>query len=233
MLATTASSITGLIVTAWIQKIRLRDPVLFLYAAGYIALLSVLITHFSSLSADKMSTQSSLLGNGTLLLLVATLLIYAIKQKLPVYELFVEGAKEGFEVAVKLIPYLVAMLVAIGAFRASGALDLILNLIKSIVLFFGWDTQFIDALPTAFMKPFSGSGSRAMMLETMNTHGVDAFASRLAAVMQGSTETTFYVLAVYFGSVGITKFRHAIGCALLADIAGIMTAIMVCYWFFS
>jgi spore maturation protein SpmB len=156
----------------------------------------------------------------------------AIK-RINAYEAFVEGAKQGFETAIKIIPYLVAMLVAIGVFRASGALDLLFQGIRSVVLTVGLDDRFIDALPTALMKPFSGSGARAMMIDTMQTHGADAFAGRLASIVQGSTETTFYVLAVYFGAVGIKRTRHAVACGLAADFAGIVTAILVAYWFFG
>jgi len=155
------------------------------------------------------------------------------RKKLPVYEIFVEGAKEGFEVAVRIIPYLVAMLVAIGVFRASGALDGALWLLEKGVTALGFDAGFVPALPTAFMKPFSGSGARAMLIETMNHYGVDSFPALLSAVIQGSTETTFYVLAVYFGSVGITRTRHAIACGLLADAAGITAAIIIGYLFFA
>ena len=150
-----------------------------------------------------------------------------------VYDAFIEGAKEGFGIAVSIIPYLVAMLVAIAVFRASGAMDLLLGGVRWVVNSFGWDNRFVEGLPTAFMKPLSGSGARAMMVETMQTHGADSFAGRLASVIQGSTETTFYVLAVYFGSVGIRYTRHAVSCALLADLAGIVVAIWVSYLFFG
>jgi spore maturation protein SpmB len=156
-----------------------------------------------------------------------------VKRRLDCYSLFVEGAKEGFSVAITIIPFLLAMLVGIGVFRASGCLDILLSGIRSLVLWLGINADFVEALPTAFMKPLSGSGARAMMLETMNTYGVDSFPARVAATVQGSTETTFYVLAVYFGSVGIRKTRHAITCGLLADVAGITTAIVACYWFFG
>jgi spore maturation protein SpmB len=151
----------------------------------------------------------------------------------PVYESFVEGAQEGFDVAKSLLPYLIAMLCAIGVFRASGALDFGLDGIRWLVEALGWDTRFVDALPTALVKPFSGSAARAMLIETMQSQGVDSFAALVAATVQGSTETTFYVLAVYFGAVGIQRARHAVGCALAADFAGIVAAILVCYWFFG
>ena len=152
---------------------------------------------------------------------------------MPVYEAFVDGAKEGFDVAKSLLPYLVAMLCAVGVLRASGALDVLLDGIRWCVNSLGLDTRFVEALPTALVKPFSGSAARAMLIETMQTHGVDSFPALLAATVQGSTETTFYVLAVYFGAVGIQRARHAVGCALLADFAGVLAAIAVCYWFFG
>ena len=165
--------------------------------------------------------------------LIVAFLVLGWLKKVPVYETFVEGAKEGFDVAKNLLPYLVAMLCAVGVLRASGALELALGGIRWSVLQLGWDTRFVDALPTALVKPFSGSAARAMLLETMQSQGVDSFAARLAATVQGSTETTFYVLAVYFGSVGIQRARHAVGCALLADLAGVLASIGVCYWFFG
>jgi len=176
---------------------------------------------------------STALGNGILLLLVFSFILVAGLRKVAVYDEFVAGAKEGFEQAIKLIPYLLAMLLAIALLRASGALDYLLSVIAALVQLLGGDTRFIDALPTAIMKPFSGSGARAMMLETMQHHGVDSFAGRLAAIVQGSTETTFYVLAVYFGAVGIRNGRHALACGLTADIAGICAAIFVCYQFYG
>jgi spore maturation protein SpmB len=154
-------------------------------------------------------------------------------RRVPVYENFIDGAKEGFDVAKSLLPYLVAMLCAIGVLRASGALDMGLDGVRALVQAIGWDTRFIDALPTALMKPFSGSGARAMLIETMQNFGVDSFPALVAATVQGSTETTFYVLAVYFGAVGIQRARHAVGCALLADLSGIIAAVAVCYWFFG
>jgi spore maturation protein SpmB len=151
----------------------------------------------------------------------------------PVYESFIEGAKEGFDVSKNLLPYLVAMLCAVGVLRASGALDVALDMIRYLANSFQWDTRFVDALPTALVKPFSGSAARAMLIDTMTTHGVDSFPSLLAATVQGSTETTFYVLAVYFGAVGIQRARHAVACALFADLVGVLASIAVCYWFFG
>ncbi len=160
-------------------------------------------------------------------------MLIAMYKRINVYESFIDGAKEGFQLAITILPYLLAMLVAIGVFRASGMLDLLLSMVRWCFESVGMDTRFVDALPTALMKPLSGSGARAMMLETMNAHGVDSFAARVAAVVQGSTETTFYVLAVYFGAVGIKNIRHAVTCGLFADLVGIVTAIAVGYWFFG
>ena len=233
LLATFASTVAGLFAVATIQKIKLYDKVVLLYLSAGIALVGGLAVYFSTLTAQALAQQSSLFGN---LLIFTTLVIFilsAMRKKVDVYNSFIEGAKEGFETSIKLIPYLLAMLCAIGVFRASGALELIVDTFRQLVIFLGFDSRFVDALPTAFMKPLSGSGARAMMIETMNTHGADSFAGRLASIVQGSTETTFYVLAVYFGSVGIRYSRHAITCGLFADLAGICAAISVCYWFFG
>jgi len=165
--------------------------------------------------------------------IVIAFLVAGAWRKVPVYESFVEGARQGFEVAKDLLPYLVAMLCAVGVLRASGALDFVLDGVRWLAAASGVDTRFVDALPTALVKPFSGSAARAMLIETMKTHGVDSFPALVAATVQGSTETTFYVLAVYFGAVGIKRARHAVGCALLADLAGVIASIAVCYWFFG
>ena len=180
-----------------------------------------------------MQRQSAIFSNALLLSLIIAFLVGALIKRVKVFEVFIEGAKEGFQVAVTIIPYLVGMLLAIGLLRASGALEGLLDGIRYLVHGAGWDDRFVEALPTALVKPFSGSGARAMMVETMRVYGADSFAGRLSAVIQGSTETTFYVLAVYFGSVGITRSRHAISCALLADLAGVIAAIFVCYAFFG
>ena len=193
---------------------------------GFIALLA-------TLPAASLAPLSSLAGNLTLFAIVIAFLVAGAWRRVPVYESFVEGAKQGFEVAKDLLPYLVAMLCAVGVLRASGALDFALDGIRWLASASGLDTRFVDALPTALVKPFSGSAARAMLIETMKTHGVDSFPALVAATVQGSTETTFYVLAVYFGAVGIRRARHAVGCALLADLAGVITSIAVCYWFFG
>lgn len=233
LLATTASTVAGFLAVALVQRLRLRDPVVMasllvaaLLIGGFIALLS-------GLSAMALAALSSLLGNALLFGLILVFVLAGAWRRVPVYEAFVEGAREGFEVAKNLLPYLVAMLCAVGVLRASGALDLLLALIRDGVNLVGWDHRFVDALPTALVKPFSGSAARAMLIETMSTHGVDSFPALLAATMQGSTETTFYVLAVYFGAVGIQRARHAVACALLADLAGVLASIAVCYWFFG
>jgi spore maturation protein SpmB len=233
LIATYVSTLIGLLSVAYVQKINLLDKVIISYLGGFTAVVVLLLSYFASLEQAQMMQQSALISNVILFSLVILFIAGAVIKKVNAYDAFVEGAKEGFETAIKIIPYLVAMLVAIGVFRASGALDLLMSLIRHSVTWVGLDTQFIDALPTALMKPFSGSGARAMMVDTMNTFGADSFAGRLSSIVQGSTETTFYVLAVYFGSVGIKKVRHAVGCGLLADAAGIIAAITVAYWFFA
>jgi spore maturation protein SpmB len=215
------------------QKINLFDKIILSYLGGFTLLLSSLLIYFSQLDQASMQQQSALLSNTILFSLVITFMLGAIYYKVNAYEAFIDGAKEGFETAKTIIPYLVAMLVAIGVFRASGALDMGQELVRSAVRYFNVDDRFIDALPTALMKPFSGSGARAMMVETMQTHGADSFSGRMASIVQGSTETTFYVLAVYFGAVGIKNIRHAASCGLIADIGGITAAIAVSYWFFG
>jgi spore maturation protein SpmA len=233
LIATYISTLCGLIAVSAIQKINLLDKVILSYLGGFTAVVAGLMLYFSGLEQTQMQQQSALISHVILFSLVVTFIVGAVIKKVNAYEAFVEGAKEGFETAIKIIPYLVAMLVAIGVFRASGALDMLMSAIRSSVLFFNLDDQFIDALPTALMKPFSGSGARAMMVDTMQAYGADSFSGRLASIVQGSTETTFYVLAVYFGAVGIKNIRHAVGCGLIADFAGIIAAILVCYWFFA
>jgi spore maturation protein SpmA len=233
LLATFASTMAGLLSVAFVQKIRLFNQVVLLYFSVAFALIGGLAVYFTTLSAQALSQQSSLMGNLLIFSCLMMFIYFALRKGINVYDSFILGAKQGFETSIKLIPYLLAMLVAIGVFRASGALDMIVDIFRMIAATLGFDTRFVDALPTAMMKPLSGSGARALMIETMNTHGADSFQGRLASIMQGSTETTFYVLAVYFGSVGIRYSRHAIACGLIADIAGILAAIGVCYWFFS
>jgi len=233
LLATSASTLAGLIVTCLIQRINLLQHVILLYLVGLFSLLSALILYFAQLSTQAMAEQSSLLANSLLFSFIVLVLVVGWRKGLNTYELFVEGAKKGFDVAISIIPFLLAMLVAIGMLRASGMMDILVEGIASGVALLGFDTRFVDALPTALMKPLSGSGARALMIETMQFHGADSFAGRLASVLQGSTETTFYVLAVYLGAVGIKHSRYAVGCCLVADLAGIVTAIAVSYWFFG
>jgi len=233
LLATSASTLAGLLAVALVQRLRLWDPLVLAYLIPGALLLGGFMALLAGLSATALAALSSLLGNLTLFGLILLFLLVGALRRVPVYESFIEGAKEGFDVAKSLLPYLVAMLCAIGVLRASGALDFGLDGVRALVQWLGWDTRFIDALPTAMMKPFSGSAARAMLIETMQSFGVDSFPALLAATVQGSTETTFYVLAVYFGAVGIQRARHAVACALFADLAGILAAIGVCYWFFG
>lgn len=233
LLATTASSLVGLLSVAFMQRLKLWHPVVLVYLLAGAAALGLLLAALAGMSAQALAATSSLVGNLTLFGIVIAFLAIGALRKVNVYDTFIEGAKEGFSFTISLLPYLVAMLVAVGALRASGVLDGALDGVRWLVEGLGWDTRFIDALPTAFIKPLSGSGARAMMIETMDTFGVDSFPALLAATFQGSTETTFYVIAVYFGAVGITRIRHGLGCALLADLAGMLTAIAVCYWFFA
>lgn len=233
LLATSASTLAGLLSVAFMQRLRLQDPVVLAWLGGTALLLGGFMALLAGLSATALSALSSLLGNLTLFGLILGFVLFGALRRVPVYEAFVEGAREGFEVAKNLLPYLVAMLCAIGVLRASGALDFGLEGLRALVEWAGWDSRFVDALPTALVKPFSGSAARAMLIETMQSQGVDSFPALVAATVQGSTETTFYVLAVYFGAVGIQRARHAVGCALLADLAGVLAAIAVCYWFFG
>ena len=233
LLATSASTLTGLLSVAWFQRLHVRDPVLLAYAGGFALIMAGLLTWLAQLTPEALSATSGLIGNLVLFCVVIAFIGAGAWRRVGVYDRFIEGARQGFDVAVGLIPYLVAMLVAIGVFRASGAMDAAIAMLAAAVSALGVDTGFVGAVPTALMKPLSGSGARAMMLETMNAHGVDSFPATLAAIVQGSTETTFYVLAVYFGSVGIRNVRHAVTCGLLADAAGIATAIAVGYWFFG
>jgi spore maturation protein SpmA len=233
LIATYVSTLTGLLAVAAVQKINLLDKVVLAYLGGITALVGGLLAYFSGLDQAEMLKQSALISHVTLFSLVIAFIGSAAYKRLNAYELFIEGAKQGFQTAISIIPYLVAMLVAFGVFRASGALDLITQGLRWLVDLFQIDNRFIDGLPTALMKPFSGSGARAMMIDTMQSHGADSFAGRLASVVQGSTETTFYVLAVYFGAVGISNIRHAASCGIIADLGGIGAAIFVTYWFFG
>ncbi|MBW8329401.1 MAG: spore maturation protein [Thiobacillus sp.] len=233
LITTYIGTLVGLFVTGFFQRLHLWNRVTMAYLGGATALIGGLVLYFGSLDAAAMTRQSSILSNVLLFGLIVTFLLMAVRRRINAYEAFVEGAKEGFHTAVTIIPYLVAMLVAIAVFRASGALELLMGGLRGAVLALGFDARWVDGLPTALMKPFSGSGARAMMIDTMQTHGADSFAGRLASIVQGSTETTFYVLAVYFGAVGIKRVRHAVACGLIADLAGILAAIGMAYLFFG
>lgn len=233
LLATSASTLVGLLSVAVVQRLRLWEPVVLAYLLPGALLLGGFMALLATLSVAAIASLSSLLGNMVLFGIILVFLVAGALKRVKVYECFIEGAKEGFDIAKNLLPYLVAMLCAVGVLRASGALDAVLGGIRWLVNMGGWDARFVDALPTALVKPFSGSAARAMLIETMKSQGVDSFPALLAATIQGSTETTFYVLAVYFGAVGIQRARHAVACALLAELAGVVAAIVVCYWFFG
>lgn len=233
LIATYASDVLGLLLVASIQRLNIWNGVVLGWLGALTAVMAGLVAYFSRLDAAAVAAQSALLANVILVGLVATFLAFGAARRVPLYETFIEGAREGFQVAIGIVPYLVAILVAVGALRASGALEAFLAWVKSGVANLALDTRWVDALPTALIKPLSGGGARGMMVETMKTYGADSFAGRLACVIQGSTETTFYVLAVYFGAVGVKKTRHALGCALAAEAAGVIAAVFVAYLFFG
>ncbi|WP_420224337.1 nucleoside recognition domain-containing protein [Pigmentiphaga litoralis] len=233
LLATSASTLAGFISVALVQRLKLWDPVVLAWIGSAVVLLGGFMAMLATLSVTALSALSSLLGNVTLFGLILLFLVAGAIKKVPVYESFIDGAKEGFDVTKSLLPYLVAMLCAVGVLRASGALDIALDGLRWLVSAVGLDTRFVDAMPTALVKPFSGSAARAMMIETMQNFGVDSFPALVSATVQGSTETTFYVLAVYFGAIGIQRTRHAVSCALVADLAGVVASVLVCYWFFG
>lgn len=233
LIATFCSTMTGLLVTATVQRLRLRDPVVLAYLGGMTALVIGMVAYFQSLDQATLERQSAAISGFAIFSVIVVFLGMAMRKRVPVYESFVEGAKEGFQVAIRIIPFLVAMLVAIGVLRASGALELVLDGVRWAAAGVGLDTRWVDGLPTAMMRPLSGSGARGLAIETMETFGADSFAGRLTSIMLGSTETTFYVLAVYFGSVGVRRTRHALPCGLAADAAGVIAAIFVCYLFFG
>ncbi|HEY7872312.1 MAG TPA: nucleoside recognition domain-containing protein [Rudaea sp.] len=233
LLATCASATAGLLSVAFVQKLKLWNPVVLAYLGGFAVLFAAFVAALASMTPVALSAFSSLLGNLAMLGIIVLFLIAGAWKKVPLYECFVDGAKQGFDVAKDILPYLVAMLCAIGVLRASGALDFLLGGIRWLAQSAHLDTRFVDVLPTALVKPFSGSAARGMLIETMKNYGVDSFPALTAATVQGSTETTFYVIAVYYGAVGIRRIRHTLGCALIADLAGIVASIAVCYWFFG
>lgn len=233
LLATFFSTIAGLIITSIYQKINLFNKVMMLTLGGMAAIVSLIIWGFGQMSKDTMNVVSTSVANILLMTIIVLFIFAGLRKKVNVYDAFIEGAKDGFTTAVRIIPYLVAILVGIGVFRASGAMDMLVDGIGWCVSAVGGDSQFVGALPTALMKPLSGSGARGMMVDAMTTYGADSFVGRLSCVFQGSTDTTFYILAVYFGSVNIRYTRHAVACGLLADLAGVVAAIAIAYMFFG
>ena len=232
LLATYFSTIAGLISVSIVQKIKLWDRVILSYLGGLTAIIIGIIAHFSSLEKEQITSISTVVSNVFLFGVIIAFILLAAKNKTNVYESFIDGAKEGFNIAVKIIPYLIAILVAIGVFRASGTMDLLVEGMRHLCIMLSVDPDFVEALPTAMMKPLSGSGARGMMVDAMTTYGADSFVGRLASTLQGATDTTFYIIAVYFGAVGIKNTRYAVTCGLIADFAGIIAAIFIAYLFF-
>jgi spore maturation protein SpmB len=233
LLATYFSTVAGLIAVGIAQRLNLLQPVILAYLLGLTGLVASTIWYFSGLPQERVQTISTVVANVTLFSIIGTFIAMAAWKRINVYDAFIEGAKEGFGVAIRIIPYLIAILVAIGVFRASGTLDLLVAGLGNALTAMGLPTEFIPSLPTALMKPLSGSGARGMMVDAMQTHGADSFVGRLASVFQGSTDTTFYVIALYFGSVGVKRTRHAVTCGLIADFTGIIAAIFIAYVFFG
>lgn len=233
LLATFVSTLAGIIITSLYQRINLFNRTLLLTLGGMSIFMASIVWIFSRMDAATMNIVGSTTANVLLLLIIILFILAGIRKKINVYDAFIEGAKEGFSTAVRIIPYLIAVLVGIGVFRASGAMDWLIDGLRQLVAWTGAPSDWVGALPTALMKPLSGSGARGMMVDAMNTYGADSFVARLSCVFQGSTDTTFYILAVYFGSVGVRHTRHAVACGLLADLAGVIAAIGICYLFFA
>ena len=233
LLATFIATLAGIIVTSFYQRINLLQPALILFLGGACLLVAAIVWGFAQMDKETMNVVSTTAANVILFLIIIGLICSGVRQRQNVYDSFVEGAKEGFQTAVRIIPYLIAILVGIAVFRASGAMDWLIEGIRHIVTLTGMPADWVDAMPTALMKPLSGSGSRGMMVDAMTTFGADSFVGRLSCLFQGSTDTTFYTLAVYFGAVGISRTRHAVACGLLADLAGVIAAIAICYIFFG
>lgn len=233
LIATFIATIAGIIITALYQHINLLNRTILLTLGGAVALIAALIGVFMQMKPEQMNAISGTAANVLLFTVIITFIVAGMRKRINVYDAFIEGAKEGFSTAVRIIPYLIAILVAIGVFRASGAMDWLIGGIRWCVELTGANADWVGALPTAIMKPLSGSGARGMMVDAMNTYGADSFIGRLSCIFQGSTDTTFYILAVYFGSIGVSRTRHAVVCGLLADLAGVVAAIGVCYLFFG
>lgn len=232
LLATFFSTLAGIVFTSLYQRINLINRTMLLTLGGMSAVVAAIIWGFAQMDKAQMNVVSTSVANILLMLIIVMFILAGMRKKVNVYDAFIEGAKDGFTTAVRIIPYLVAILVGIGVFRASGAMDMLVDGIKWTVASLGGNTDFVGALPTALMKPLSGSGARGMMVDAMTTYGADSFVGRLSCIFQGSTDTTFYILAVYFGSVGVRYTRHAVACGLLADLAGVIAAIAICYMFF-
>ncbi len=233
LIATFCSTLAGLIAVAIVQRINLLNKVILAYLGAATLIVAALVYAVNDMPRESVEHLSVGISSGILLLVIAGFVLMALRKHVNVYDTFIDGAKDGFKTAVGIIPFLVAMLVAVGMFRASGALDYLLDAIRWLVTAIGADTRFVDALPTAFMKPLSGSGARGFMIECMNTCGADSFAGRLSCLFQGAADTTFFILAVYFGSVGIKNTRHAVACGLIADLAGVLAAVAIAYYFFG
>jgi spore maturation protein SpmA len=232
LLSTFCAALTGIIAVSIVQKINLFNKVVLAYLGTFTLVVSGLIWYFSTLSPEKLSLVSSLMANLLIFSIIVGFIFLAFIKKINVYDSFIEGAKEGFNIAVRIIPYLVGILVGVAVFRASGAMDFVINGLGQFFALLGLNTDFVPSLPTAFMKPLSGSGARGLMVDTMKTFGADSFQGRLSCIFQGACDTTFYILALYFGSIGVKNTRHALACALIADLAGIITAIFIAYLFF-
>ncbi len=233
LLATFFSTLAGIVITSLYQRINLLNRTMLLTLGGACAVVAGIIWGFSQLSPDAMNKVSTTVANILLMTIICGFILAGVRKKVNVYDAFIEGAKDGFTTVVRIIPYLVAILVGIGVFRASGAMDMLIGGMRWCVELTGVNAQWVDAMPTALMKPLSGSGARGMMVDAMTNYGADSFVCRLSCIFQGSTDTTFYILAVYFGSVGIKNTRHAVSCGLLADLAGVIAAIAICYLFFG
>lgn len=233
MIATFAATMAAMIIVSIKQRINLFQPVIISWIAGISALIALMIVYIKSLPAVEVGPFSGSLSNGIILLIFILIVLGGIYKKIDIFDAFIDGAKGGFEIAVRIIPYLVGMLVAISMLRTSGTFDALINSMKMLFAYMGTDTRFVDGLPTALIKPFSGGAARGMMVDTMKTYGPDSFAGRLSCILQGSSDTTFYVIAVYFGAVSIKNIRYAVGAMLLADLVGIITSILICYFFFG
>ncbi len=233
MIATFVATIAAMMIVSFKQKINVFQPVILTWVLGLSALIAILVIYLTTLSTAGLQSFSGILSNGLLLLIFFMIVLGGVYKKIDVFDAFIEGAKGGFDTAIRIIPYLVGMLIAISLLRTSGTFDLIINALKQVCFFLNVDARFIDGIPTALIKPLSGGGARGMMIDTLTTHGADSFAGRLSSILQGSSDTTFYVIAVYFGAVNVKDTRYAVGAMLLADLVGIITAITLAYLFFG